>query len=118
MTTTTHPDEGPAKPWTFLTNHAHVLVQLARTPDAPLREIALEVGVTERTVQAIVSDLVEEGYLEKTRIGRGNRYRVNGLARLRHPAESHVRIGDLIMLVLPRAPGLGKRFPSLLHSGG
>jgi len=109
-------DPGQNKSWTFLSNHAHVLVLLAREPDALLREVAREVGITERAVQMIVHDLVEEGYLEKTRVGRRNRYRVNGQARLRHPLESHVRIGDLITLAIPRAPGLGVWYPAFQHS--
>ena len=56
--------------WTLLTGHGHVLVEIARNPDARIRDISPVVGLTERTVQAIVADLEAAGYLTRTRIGR------------------------------------------------
>lgn len=86
--------------WTFLTNHTHVLVCLAREEDITLREVAQQVGITERAVHAIVSALEEEGVLTRTREGLRNRYRINRAYRLRHPLESHCRIGQLLDLIV------------------
>lgn len=85
--------------WTFLTNHAHVLALLEREPDIVLREVALQVGITERAVQRIVQDLEEAQVIERERIGRRNRYRVHHDRALRHPIESHRTIGQLLRLV-------------------
>jgi DNA-binding MarR family transcriptional regulator len=82
--------------WTFLTNHAHVLVALARDPEATLREVSARIGITERAVQAIVADLEAEGYLKRERVGRRNRYTINPSSRFRHPAESDHEIGELL----------------------
>lgn len=88
--------------WTFLSHHAHVLLCIARDPDARLREIAAGVGITERAVQTIVNDLVAEGYLVRTRVGRRNHYDVVLDARLRHPQQQDVDVRDLLGLVGPR----------------
>ncbi|PVZ13185.1 MarR family transcriptional regulator [Actinomycetospora cinnamomea] len=90
-------DGGPPG-WTFLTNHAHVLVALARDPETRLRDVALLVGITERSVQSIVADLEAAGYLRRVRVGRRNRYHVNPAGRLRHPAESDHAVGELLAL--------------------
>ena len=86
--------------WTFLTNHAHVLVCLAGNPDLTLREVAEKVGITERATHRIVNDLVEEGALDRERIGRRNHYSVNEQVHLRHPLEAHTCIGQLLEMVL------------------
>lgn len=86
-------------PWTFLTNHSHVLLTLAAQPDLVMREIATIVGVTERTVQKIVEDLTEAGVLHCEKIGRCNHYRINRKAHLRHPVEAHRRVSDILALV-------------------
>ncbi len=95
--------------WTFLSNHGHVLVALATDPDARMRDIAAQVGITERSVQIIVRDLEEAGYVVRQRVGRRNRYTVVGQGRFRHPLEEHVRIGDFLALVAggsrDRGPG-------------
>src|SRR5919199_5952773 len=83
-------------PWRFVTNHAHVLECIASNPAARLRDIAAIVGITERTVAAIVSDLEEAGYLTKTRIGRNNRYEIHDELPLRHPQHHHHTVGELI----------------------
>ncbi|MDG4831083.1 MarR family winged helix-turn-helix transcriptional regulator [Solwaraspora sp. WMMD1047] len=94
------------KGWTFLTNHAHVLVSIARDPTARLRDVAIEIGITERAAQAIVADLESAGYLRRSRVGRRNHYTVNPAGHFRHPAEADRRIGDLIALFTERpAPG-------------
>ncbi len=85
--------------WTFLTNHTHVLVSLSRQPESTLREVALAVGITERMVQKVVSELVEAGYLEVTKQGRRNTYCLHADKLLRHPLESHRKIGDLLELL-------------------
>ncbi len=92
---------GPAhgtKEWTFLTNHAHVLLAIARDPTARLRDVADAVGITERAAQSIVADLEAAGYLHRERIGRRNEYTINTAGRFRHPAEADHQIGDLIAL--------------------
>jgi DNA-binding IclR family transcriptional regulator len=94
-------DTGSGRSWTFLTNHAHVLLAIARHPTARLRDVAETVGVTERAAQAIVADLESAGYLERTRVGRRNEYTVKASGPFRHPAESQRAIGDLIALFLP-----------------
>ena len=85
--------------WTFLSNHAHVLVCLARDPEARLRDIAADVGITERRVSSIVADLEAEGVVRINRVGRRNTYTVNKRARLRHPLESHQSVGDLLRAI-------------------
>ncbi len=85
--------------WTFMSNHAHVLICLVRNPDMVLREVALLVGITERAVQKIVADLEEAGVLTRHREGRRNHYRINRRIRLRHPLEDHAKIGDLLDVV-------------------
>ena len=82
--------------WTFLTNHAHVLLCVARDPDVRLRDVASAVGITERAAQRIVADLVEAGYLERTREGRRNRYRLNPALPLRHPLEREHQVQELL----------------------
>jgi DNA-binding transcriptional ArsR family regulator len=92
--------EPPARHWTFLSNHGHVLVCLARDPEARLRDVALAVGITERAVQKIVSDLEAAGVVERLRDGRRNRYRLHPELPLRHPIEAHRSVGALLGMVL------------------
>ena len=82
--------------WRFVTNHAHVLETIARDPTTRLRDIAVTVGITERTVSQIVNDLVAAGYLTKSRNGRRNRYDVHEQLPLRHPQHRHHTVGGLI----------------------
>ena len=99
-TPSTAPHTSEAKTtWTFLSNHAHVLIYLSEHQDALLREVAEAVGITERAVQMIVADLEAAGALERTRVGRRNRYRVSGDVALRHPIESHRTVGDLLAMI-------------------
>lgn len=93
------PDPRPAG-WTFLTNYAHVLLCLTEEPQPPLRDVARLVGITERSVQRIVADLENAGYLVRKRAGRRNRYEVRRTLPLRHPIEQHRRVGDLLDMVL------------------
>jgi len=97
-------DDGPAgrvdgRGWTFLSNHAQVLICIAREPEIRLRDIASSVGITERAVQRIVSDLSNAGYVESERIGRRNRYSVNRNLRMRHPAQTNLDVGELLDLL-------------------
>lgn len=92
------PSAAGTKGWTFLTNHAHVLLAIAREPTARLRDVANLVGITERAAQAIVADLEAADYLQRERIGRRNQYTVNPAGPFRHPAEADHRIGDLLNL--------------------
>ena len=82
--------------WTLLTNHGHVMVFLARNPESRLRDLAAEVGITERAAQRIVNELVEDGYLLRERVGRRNRYRLNRRAPMRHPIERDHSVGELL----------------------
>lgn len=75
--------------WTFLTNHAHVLVCIAQNPDVRLAEIAQLVGITERATHRIVHDLIDAGFVTATKVGRRNRYTIDVDRPLRHPVESH-----------------------------
>jgi len=86
--------------WTFLSNHAHVLVCLAADPDSRLRDIAAEVGITERRVNGILADLEGAGIVTVFKSGRRNSYKIDRRARLRHPLESHKTVGDLLKGVL------------------
>ena len=85
--------------WTFLSNHGHVMVCLSRDPDARLRDIAEDVGITERAVQGIVADLVRDGYLDKERLGRRNHYELHPEMPMRHPLESDHLLGELLAAI-------------------
>ena len=90
----------PNAGWTFLTNHAHVLFCIARDPEVRLRDVAALVGITERAVQRIVTDLETAGYLIVSKEGRRNRYQVSFEKPLRHPIERHCTVKALIDLVV------------------
>ncbi|MFP5203947.1 MAG: helix-turn-helix transcriptional regulator [Acidobacteriota bacterium] len=94
---------GRAKPnaaWTFLTNHAHVLLLLSKDSEMRMRDAAAAVGITERAVQRIVDDLAAAGYLSIEKDGRRNRYTIHAVMPLRHPVEAHCCVGGLIRFVL------------------
>src|ERR1700740_3317264 len=90
-------DSGSA--WTLLTGHGHVLVEIARDPGARIRDISAAVGLTERTVQAIVADLETAGYLTRTRHGRRTRYTLNHDSLFRHSAQEGLRVGPFLALL-------------------
>ncbi|QDS91522.1 MarR family protein [Roseimaritima multifibrata] len=98
-TRTSAAETATANHWTFLTNHAHVLIVLHAQPDLVLREVAGRVGITERAVQRIVQDLEKEGFLQREKVGRKNHYEVRTTESLRHPIEAHRTIGDLLKLI-------------------
>jgi len=83
--------------WTFLSNHGHVLICIAEDPDIRGRDIAARVGITERSAQGIVADLVEAGYVSRDRVGRRNQYQINLDLPLRHPVENEHSIGELLV---------------------
>ena len=89
--------------WTFFSNHAHVLVCLLRTPEATLREVADQVGITERAVQRIVAELEEGGVLERSKAGRRNTYRLFLDQPLKHPLEARHTIREVLGLVVEDA---------------
>ncbi|MDY6869703.1 MAG: helix-turn-helix domain-containing protein [Actinomycetota bacterium] len=88
--------DGTGRGWTFLTNHAHVLLCLAHGESLTARELSLRIGITERSVQTIVADLIADGYLKKSKVGRRNSYTVNTKGQLRHALESSHTVGELI----------------------
>lgn len=85
--------------WTFLTNHAHVLLCIARNPGIRLRDVSAAVGITERSTQRIVADLEQAGYLTRKRAGRRNLYEIHPELPFRHPVEKLSRIGTLLSLL-------------------
>ncbi len=89
--------------WTFLTNHAQVLLCIARRPRITAREIAEVVGITERAVQRLIHDLEESGYISHERVGRQNYYIVHMDRPMRHPAQEGRPIRELIALLTPLA---------------
>src|SRR5512135_472455 len=98
--------------WTLLTGHGHVLVEIARNPEARIRDLSAVAGITERTVQAIVTDLEDAGYITRTRTGRRTRYTVNPDSLFRHSAQGSHRVGPFLALLsgsgdAPARPGPG-----------
>lgn len=96
--------------WTFLDNHMHVLMCIARDPEIRLRDIAREVDVTERTAHLLVADLVEAGYVVREKAGledaRRNRYKIKLNLPLRHPLSEGRPVGELLaVLVEDRSNG-------------
>ena len=98
----------PLPKWTFLTNHFHVLIQLHSNPSLVLREVARQIGITERAVQRIISDLEDGNIIKRQRVGRKNRYRINLDEPLRHPLEANHTIGELLDLIVSDSSGNGK----------
>lgn len=92
-------DGASPKRWTFLTNHGHVLVCLARSPELRLRDVAEKVGVTERAVQRIVADLEEAGFLTRSRSGRQNHYEIDVDRPMRHAIEADSTVGTFLRLL-------------------
>ena len=99
--------------WTFVTNHAVVLTYLARHPTITARQVALEIGITERAVRKIIADLEAEGYIVKAKEGRRIRYGVKAGLPLRHSKQQHVQVGKLLKILgwagKPTRAGSGKK---------
>jgi len=101
------PDAGRSGPiestsghhWSFLSNHGHVLVSLAADPHARLRDLANQVGITERAVHRLLAEMEAAGVIERHREGRRNHYSIRRGARLRHPIESHRSVADLLDMI-------------------
>lgn len=91
-----------------MTNHSHVLICLSIDPKARLRDVAAQVGITERAVQKIVADLEEAGVLTRERHGRRNHYRIHPQHPLRHPVEAHRNVRDLLRMVAPARKRTGR----------
>ena len=85
--------------WTFLTNHAHVLLCIADDPHMRLRDIADQVGITERAAQRIVADLAQEGYISRERVGRRNVYKVKEDVPMRHPLHRDHAVGEIVQVL-------------------
>jgi predicted transcriptional regulator len=96
MNPNSYEDQNGNSGFTFLTNHAHVLVMISREPDIRMRDIAQMVGITERAVQRIVDDLTVTGFLKVAKEGRRNRYEVQTNMKLRHLVGQQHTVGDLI----------------------
>ncbi|MGH3304148.1 MAG: helix-turn-helix transcriptional regulator [Streptosporangiaceae bacterium] len=93
-----------ATSWTFLTNHARVLLCISRDPGIRLRDIADRVGVTERSAYGIVLDLAEAGYILKAKDGRRNRYRVQAHLPLPEPSSRERTVGEVLALLAGSDP--------------
>jgi predicted ArsR family transcriptional regulator len=98
---TAHTDN---KSWTFVTSHTQVLLCLARDRNVRLRDVAATVGITERAAQRILGDLVEGGYVQRERIGRRNRYTINGALAMRHASQRNLEVGQLLALLQAESP--------------
>ena len=111
--------EKTMKRWTFLTNYGHVLLCIAADPSIRLIDIASQVGITERTAQRIVADLIDEGYLKHSKVGRRNQYQIRPDLPMRHPAERENDVGALLKL-LSRKPAIagGDGFQSRTQASG
>jgi DNA-binding MarR family transcriptional regulator len=91
--------ENDTRPWRFVTNHTQVLLCIAQEPDVRARDIARQVGITERAAQRIVADLAGAGYITIERVGRRNRYVIDRTVAMRHEAQSDHEIGELLDLL-------------------
>ena len=86
--------------WTFITNHARVLLVIAQDPDVRLRDIASTLDITERAAQRIVTELVDEGYLTRKREGRRNSYKVHPKKPMRAAQARQTEIGEVLEILL------------------
>jgi DNA-binding IclR family transcriptional regulator len=93
-----------ARPWTFLTNHAHMLLAVARTPEARVHELASAVGISSRAALTILADLEEAGYLHRTREGRRNHYTLHARQPFRHPAMASHSVDELVAIFTRLSP--------------
>jgi hypothetical protein len=108
--------------WNFLTNHARVLLCIARDPGVRLRDLSAGLGITERSAHAIVADLTAAGYLVKHKHGRRNRYQIQAHLPLPEPASQEAAIGDVLALLAgdgaaqkPRLPATGHEHADMNH---
>jgi len=87
-----------ANSWTFLSNHGHILIHLYKHPDSRVKEVAEEVGITERSALSILADLERDNYITVERVGRRNSYTVNTNKKFRHPSEANQPISALLKI--------------------
>lgn len=87
--------------WKFISNHGVVLIYVAKHPQAIAHDIAMAIGVRERTIRRIIADLVADGYLEKKRAGRTNNYKVNLKAPMRRSVMQGVKVKDILKMLVP-----------------
>ena len=93
------------KPWTFITNHGATLAYIGQHPQVTARDIALQLGITERTVLRIISDLEQAGYLQRERVGRENHYQVNLKQPLRRQDQRSIAVGEVLRALDYPSPG-------------
>ena len=98
--------------WTFLTNHARVLLCIARDPGVRLRDLSAELGITERSAHAVVTDLTAAGYLVKRKHGRRNHYQIQAHLPLPEPASQEPAIGDVLALLAGDGAAQKLRLPA------
>jgi DNA-binding MarR family transcriptional regulator len=101
--------------WTFFTTHGLVLLAIAKDPRVRLRDIVDQVGITDRAVRRIIDDLVREGYVSRSRVGRRNVYVVHDRKHLRHPMERHQQVRSMLAGLIPSSPDRDRR--KALRSG-
>lgn len=94
--TSTAQDSAPERSWSFVTPHALALVELARDPDLTIRTLAGRLSLTERHTHRILCDLVDDGYITRTRVGRRNRYEIHPSRELRTPSLAQHEVGSLL----------------------
>jgi DNA-binding transcriptional MocR family regulator len=104
--------------WDLLSYHGIAIVCVARDPGQRLRDLADDMGVTERTAFRVVDELVDEGYLRRYRDGVRSRYEVVSEAALRHPTLQEHRVGELLSVLAPGSVGGGSREAKEDGSGG
>lgn len=104
----TPPGRPARSSWTFLTNHAPVLLTVAREPDVRVADLAARVGITARAALLVLRDLEDEGYLHRERVGRRTRYRVQAHRPLRHPNEASHEVDELIAVFTDRRDAGGR----------
>jgi MarR family len=92
-------DENPVRSWTFLTNHAQVLVCIANDPGVRLRDIGERVGITERAAHRIVTELADADYITRQRNGRRNQYTINTHLPLPDPIAREQNVGELLEIL-------------------
>src|SRR5258706_10062969 len=92
--------------WSFLTSHARVLLCIAHDPGLRLRDIAVRLGITERTAHGVLTDLVRAGYVTKAKDGRRNRYQIQAHLPLPEPGTREPSIGELLAVLLGDTPGI------------
>lgn len=92
------PHDASLRAWTFLSNHAHVLILISQDPESRLRDIAATVGITERAATGIISDLEAAGYVTRSKDGRRNRYTIHKNRKFRHPQEASHSIDELLRI--------------------